>query len=223
MFIPGGFLSGTLLPWVIFAPVLPLLAALIRKPPLNATYISLLFVCVVTLLTNSFSLFIQDEINLTKNFFTWSIMVEFIFSIMLLKACTNHSLMKNIILTSGLVFIGICITFLILNGNSAHFAGLIKIGYTLLFILSLMVIFTQLENITHYLTSSPSFWITAGLFFQFGLLSLLLLLNDGLNPEELPADQDFGILYTIITCIKFIFFTIGLLVDKKLEVRKKSK
>ncbi len=124
-------------------------------------------------------------------------------------------MMKRIIYTSGLVFAGIFITFLVLKGTDAHYSGLIKIGYTLLFALSLSVIVTQLENITHYLTASPSFWITAGLFFQFGLVTLLLFLNSGINPGEIAEDQDFGMMYTIITCIKFIFFSVGLLIDKQ--------
>ena len=215
MFIFGGFISGTLLPWVIFAPALPLLAAMVRRPRLNDTYIALLFVCVVTLLTNSFSLFIKDELPLNRSYFTLTILVEFIFSILLLRSCTPNMMMKRIIHTSGLVFAGIFITFLVLKGTDAHYSGLIKIGYTLLFALSLSVIVTQLENITHYLTASPSFWITAGLFFQFGLVTLLLFLNSGINPGEIAEDQDFGMMYTIITCIKFIFFSIGLLIDKQ--------
>jgi hypothetical protein len=215
MFILGGFLSGTLLPWVIFAPVLPLFVALVRKPRLNNTYISLLFVCVVTLLTNIFSLFIKDEPTLNRSFLTFTILVEFIFSILLLKSCTENTLMKRIVYTAGLIFAGIFVTFMVINGTNDHYAALIKIGYALLFILSLSVIVTQLDNISHYLTASPSFWITAGLFFQFGLVTQLLFLNAGLNPGELAADQDFGMMYTIITCMKFIFFSVGLLVDKK--------
>lgn len=214
MFIFGGFISGTLLPWVIFAPVLPLLTAMIKRPRLNDTNISLLFVCVVSLLTSSFSLFITDELPLNRSYFTLTILVEFIFSILLLKSCTPNVLMKRIIYTSGLVFAGIFITFLVLKGTDAHYSGLIKIGYALLFGLSLFVIITQLENITHYLTASPAFWITAGLFFQFGLVTLLLFLNAGINPGGIAEDQDFGMMYTIITCIKFIFFSVGLLIDK---------
>ena len=120
------------------------------------------------------------------------------------------------IVTAGLIFAGIFITFIVLRGSDAHYSGLIKIGYALLFAISLIVIVTQLENITHYLTASPDFWISAGLFFQYGLLTLLLFLNNGINPQQLPADLDFGVLYIIITCIKFIFFAVGLLVDKKL-------
>jgi hypothetical protein len=214
--IPGGFLSGTLLPWVIFAPALPLLVASIKRPPLHSTNIALLFVCVVTLLTHTFSLFITDEMPLNRSFFTFSVLVEFLFSVLLLRSCTSHKMVKRIIVTAGLVFAGIFITFLVLRGSDAHYSGLIKIGYALLFAISLMVIITQLENITHYLTASPDFWISAGLFFQYGLLTLLLVLNNGINPQHLPADLDFGVLYTIITCIKFIFFSVGLLVDKKL-------
>jgi hypothetical protein len=106
---------------------------------------------------------------------------------------------------------------MILKGTDAYYSGLIKIGYSLLFLLALSVIVTQLENIKHYLTASPSFWITSGLFFQFGLVSLLLILNNGVNPEKLPSDVDFGVMYTVITCIKFLFFSIGLIIDKKLE------
>ena len=46
-------------------------------------------------------------------------------------------MMKRIIYTSGLVFTGIFITFLILKETMLHSSGLIKIGYTLMFALSL--------------------------------------------------------------------------------------
>jgi hypothetical protein len=71
---------------------------------------------------------------------------------------------------------------------------------------------------------SPAFWISAGICFQYGLLALLLTMNPNTDPAKLLLDTDFGLMYTIIYTLRFLFFSIAVFlfrpIDYHRQVRK---
>jgi hypothetical protein len=83
----------------------------------------------------------------------------------------------------------------------------------------MLVIISQIKDTKHQLMESHIFWISAGIFCHCGLVSLLLFVNEDVNSEKGDTGSEFGTLYTVITIIKFIFFSIGTLVYKKLGTR----
>lgn len=219
MFNPGGFLSGALLPWVILAPALPLLIILIRKILFDFAIVSLILLCVVTILINLFIFLIRGHAEFTQLFLNFSLLLEFIFASFLLRSCTSNSLLQYAIIAGMLVFPGIFLA-LGIPGDFKHYQPfLVRTCFVSLFIFSVLVMISQFRDTSYQLMESHIFWISAGLFLHFGIVSLLLFLSDDVQNETMSPLSDFSTLYTVITMIKFIFFSIGTLVYKKLDTR----
>ena len=210
MLIPGGFLSGTVQSWLLVAPAIPLCILLIRRPAFNPLSISLILLCVVSFLTSSFSIVIPSESSGNNSFQQFSVFIEFIFNILVLKSCIRDKTHQYLIVTAGLMFAGIFLSLMAFVQDQTFPFMWIRIGYVLLFVLALSVIINQFQDVSHHLTGVPAFWITAGIFFQYGLISLLLEVN-GDNSDKVANDNELGVLYMIINVIRFMFFSIGLL------------
>jgi hypothetical protein len=148
-------------------------------------------------------------------FHHFTIFLDFLFTLMVLQACTSNKMIQTVILASGLAFCGFFLSLMFTKESMQFQPVLINIGYALLFALSLMVILSQFQDISRHLTSSPSFWISAGIFFQFGLLTLLFFLNENLRSDQLADEDGFGMMFTIINFFRFLFFSIGLLMIPK--------
>jgi hypothetical protein len=210
----GGFLITVFLPWVMFAPVLPLSIILFRRIFYNPPAIALVLFCVVTLLMNGFLFIIRDYKELQGTFLNISTLLEFIFSALILRTCTTHKILKYAMVVAVMVYVSVLLTFDIASGFSQHRAFTGSVGYALLFIFSLLVLLSQQQNLSRHLIDLPVFWFAAGIFFQSGLVSFLLLLNHDVQANQLAASSDFGVLFIIIVIIKFIFFSAGALVHK---------
>jgi hypothetical protein len=64
--------------------------------------------------------------------------------------------------------------------------------------------------------------MASGLMFQFGIMALLLFMQIGREAGEWLRDRELGLMYTIITCLRFILFSVGLLVGNKTAVSGKA-
>jgi uncharacterized membrane protein YgdD (TMEM256/DUF423 family) len=223
MLIPGGVVTGNLLPWVLFAPVLPLLLLLLRKIHFNAVNTSLLLLCVVSVISNSFLLLAKDHI-IQPSFIRFSFVAEFLFTGLLLKTCTDHQLLKYSIITTILVFLGIFTSFSIMGSEQTGMEMVMKTGVLIVFIISLLVLASKVNKLEEHIVSKPDFWFTAGIFFHFGLLSLLLLTAKKTSDIDYHEQGQFSVLYVIIFCAQFIFFSVGVLLPKPLDIsREKNK
>jgi hypothetical protein len=218
MLIPGDVVPGNLLPWALFAPVLPLLLLLLRRMHFNATNTSLVLLCVVSILSSTF-LFISDGNALQESFIRVSFVAEFIFTGLLLKTCTDNKLLSYSILTASLVFLGIFSSFCLMGGQESAMEMVSKMGVLILFLFSLLVLASKANKVEEHITSSPDFWFTAGIFFHFGLLSLLLFTAKKTTDLDFHEHDQFSIVYVIIFCLQFIFFSIGLIIPNTLETK----
>jgi hypothetical protein len=214
MLIPGGFLSGTVLSWLLVAPAIPLCILLVKRPVFNSLSISLILLCVVSFLTSSFSLVVPSDTPVNSSFQEFSVFIEFFFNILVLKSCVRDKTHQYLIVTAGLIYCGIFLSLMVITNGQEYPFLWIRIGYVLLFALALSAIINQFQDVSHHLTGIPAFWITAGIFFQYGLVSLLLLVNDS-STQKIAEDSELGILYMIINVIRFLFFSIGLLLFEK--------
>ena len=219
MLIPGGVVPGNLLPWVLFAPVFPLLLLILRKMHFSAVNTSLVLLCVVSVISNTF-LMISNGNPLQSAFIHVTFVSEFLFTALLLNSCTDHFILKYSIITTILVFLGIYTSFSFMGRELTGMEYVMKTGVLILFIISLLVLASKINKIEEHIISSPDFWFTAGIFFHFGLYSLLLL--TGKKPSDLDYhEQDqFSVFYVIIFCLQFIFFSIGILLPKPLETNR---
>jgi hypothetical protein len=215
MFIPGGYLAGPMLPWLLLAPVMPLLIILFRRPRFNDTTTSLIVLCVVSLMVSSFTYLIYEQASLTRFFMNFAIALEILCTVILLKTCTGITYHKYAMITAGLVFTAIFVSFILTGTTGKFHIDLVKIGYALLFVLSVSVILNLQRDMSRHLADSPEFWISAGVFFHYGLITFLLLLNHDTRPETISIDDDFGLMYTLINFLRYVFFSAGLLLYKK--------
>jgi hypothetical protein len=223
MFLPGGFISGALLPWILLAPSLPLVAALIRRPSFTPSSISLMICSLISLLTGIFGYLSSDK-ELNRAVLHFTIFLDAASAIVLLYVHSGWSKLQQVILGLGLLFGGVFITLMLFGDDGTGLAILIKSGYAAIFLSALAVILSRMQHITEYITVSPAFWISAGICFQYGLLALLLTMNPNTDPAKILLDTDFGLMYTIIYTLRFLFFSIAVFlfrpIDYHRQVRK---
>jgi len=217
----GGVVPGNLLPWVLVAPVFPLLLLLLRRMNFNATNTSLVLLCVVSVISHTF-LIIAKGNPIQSSFVHVTFISEFLFTGLLLKTCTPNQLLKYSIITSILVFLGIYTSFSVMGGQATGIEIVMKTGVILLFLVSFLVLASKVNKIDESLIMSPDFWFTAGIFFHFGLYSLLLLTSKSTSDLKYHDQDQFSIMYVIIFCLQFIFFSVGILLPKSLDINKEK-
>jgi len=208
----GRILAGYLLPWLLIAPAIPLLLLLIRRTLYGKTIITLSMLCVGSILTHVFMMFASGS-GLENNFMHVSFLAEFFFTGLLLKFCTDHSILRYSILTAILIFGSVYITYVSLlpTGNTST---LMLSGVLLVFTASVLVLLSKLNNLEQNILEVPDFWFTGGIFFHFGLLGLLLLTAKKTTDLDYHSQNEFSILYVVIFFIQFLFFAVGVIIQK---------
>ncbi len=217
----GGVVPGNLLPWVLFAPVFPLLLLLLRRIQFNATNTALVLLCVVSVISNTFLLLAKGT-PIQTSFIHVTFIAEFLFTGLLLKTCTPHPVLKYSIITTILVFLGIFTSFSIMGGGTPGLEIVMKTGVVILFLVSLLVLASKVNKVDEHLIMSQDFWFTAGIFFHFGLYSLLLLTSKSTTDLNYHDQDQFSIMYVIIFCLQFIFFSVGILLPKSLDINQEK-
>lgn len=208
----GGIIAGILLPWVLIAPTLPLLLILIKRNQADKTMVALAMLCVVAILSNVFLLMASGS-GLQNSFLRVSFLVELLFTGILLKYCTEHVILRYSIIASILVFGSVYITFTSLSPEGSTWT-ISMIGVIMVFLISVLVLFSKMNKLDQNIILSPDFWFTGGIFFHFGLLSLLLFTGKNITDLDYHKQDDFSILYVIIFVIQFLFFAAGVLIQK---------
>lgn len=208
MFLPGGSLSGALLPWILLAPALPLAAALVKRPSLSISSVSLLLSTLVSLLIGIFG-FLSSNGEAKPALLQFTLFLDAAMAFFLLWLHSNWFRLRQVILAAGLLFAGVFIALALSRAEHWAISQLTTAGYFALFLASLAVILSHMQELTEYITRAPAFWISAGICFQYGLTGLLLLMNPHESPEKILADADFGLMYTIIDTVRFLFFAIA--------------
>ncbi len=132
------------------------------------------------------------------------------------------ALLKYSIITTILVFLGIFTSFSIMGGGTPGLEIVMKTGVIILFIVSLLVLASKVNKVDEHLIMSQDFWFTAGIFFHFGLYSLLLLTSKSTTDLNYHDQDQFSIMYVIIFCLQFIFFSVGILLPKSLDINQEK-
>jgi hypothetical protein len=210
MLIPGGFLSGTLFPWVVCAPVLPLLFLLIRKPAMDRTLIGLVLLSTVTILADTFLFMSRGQASLAPAFESTSVFFQFVVSCFLLGAVTADKYLRTAIGAASLVFTAVYLTMSLASGFEPFRTYLVIFGFILLFLFAILALFTLQQSLTRHLNETPEFWIAAGMLFESGLLAFLLMVNTDIKPGSLAPGNGVEVMLAGITWLKFIFFSLGI-------------
>lgn len=216
MLIPADFLSGALMPWVLAAPALPLAFLLFRKAVFNTLNIAMLIGCIISMLTNVFiNLLVLQPADLQSNIYLLGLMIEFGVSMVLLWNCTHRKLIRGMILAVGVLFSGALASLMVMDTTFKDLLIVLNIGYWLIFFLAVTVLMMTAKDSANFLTNTPEFWVSAGLMYHFGLIGLLMLIHPGSTPAEWSTNNDFGLMYTIITCIRYLMFSASIMVSMK--------
>lgn len=202
-----------MMPWVILAPALPLLLIFLNRSYGNGKQFSMVMLCVITILSNVF-LVLAARSAVQETFLQVSFIADFVFTLLLLKNCTDHQILKYSIFTIILVFLAIYLTNQILSTGLSQINNMMLAGAIIIFIVAILVLITLTGNVYQNLILSADFWYSGGIFFHFGLLSLLLFTGKKVSDIDYHEHNDLSSLYTIIFCMQFLFFSIGVYFHK---------
>ncbi|MFN7688943.1 MAG: hypothetical protein ACK5OP_14535 [Sphingobacteriales bacterium] len=202
-----------LLPWVLIAPAIPLLLVLITRTYNNSSQTSLVLLCVITILSNVF-LAVAAKSTQDPALLHISYLATFIFTLLLLKNCTNHRVLKITIFTILLLFIGIYLSARFMSGDLRIMHILNTIGALVIFLLAVLVLVSLAYKVDLHILSNPDFWYSGGVFFHFGLLSLLLFTGKKITDADYHEQNEWSMMYAIVFCLQFLFFSIGVYMHK---------
>ena len=202
-----------LLPWVLIAPAIPLLLVLITRTYNNSSQTSLVHLCVITILSNVF-LAVAAKSTQDPALLHISYLATFIFTLLLLKNCTNHRVLKITIFTILLLFIGIYLSVRFMSGDLRIMHILNTIGALVIFLLAVLVLVSLAYKVDLHILSNPDFWYSGGVFFHFGLLSLLLFTGKKVTDADYHEQNEWSMMYAIVFCLQFLFFSIGVYMHK---------
>lgn len=210
-----------LLPWVLIAPALPLLLVLISRSYNNGSQTSLILLCVITILCNVF-LTVSARSDMDPALLQISFLTTFIFTLLLLKNCTNHRVLKISIFTILLLFIGIHLSVQFFSGDFANMYMLNTTGTVIIFILAMLVLVSLALKVDLHILANPDFWYAGGVFFHFGLLSLLLFTGKKMTDADYHEHNEWSLMYAIVFCLQFLFFSVGVYVHKPWQKKAES-
>ena len=202
-----------LLPWVLIAPAIPLLLVLITRTYNNSSQTSLVLLCVITILSNVF-LAVAAKSTQDPALLHVSYLATFIFTLLLLKNCTNHRVLKITIFTILLLFIGIYLSARFMSGDLRIMHILNTIGALVIFLLAVLVLVSLAYKVDLHILANPDFWYSGGVFFHFGLLSLLLFTGKKITDADYHEQNEWSMMYAIVFCLQFLFFSIGVYMHK---------
>ncbi len=203
-----------LLPWVLIAPAIPLLLMLLPgKPSLHKPQTSVLLLCVITILSNAF-LIIGAQTTLYNGFIHVSFLASFIFTLLLLKSCTDNQVLRISILAVLILFIGVYLSFQYFSGDHSGMEQLNSTGSAIVFLLAILVLSSLAYKVDIQLLRNPDFWYTGGVFFHFGLLSLLLFTTRKITDIHYHEADEWSAFYAIIFCLQFVFFSVGVYLQR---------
>jgi len=205
-------ITGVLLPWVLVAPTIPLLLLLIRRNHIDKTTVALALLCVVSFLAN-ISILVASGTELQRSFLEVGFLTEIVFTALLLKYCTEQHLLRYGIIGAILIYASVYITFAGLSSGTST-SVINSIGASLIFLISIMVLFSKTGRIDQNLVTTPEFWFAGGIFLHFGLLDLLLLTGKKITDLNYDMPDDFSVLYVTVFVVQFLFFAAGILIRK---------
>jgi hypothetical protein len=189
------------------------LLVLITRTYNNSSQTSLVHLCVITILSNVF-LAVAAKSTQDPALLHISYLATFIFTLLLLKNCTNHRVLKITIFTILLLFIGIYLSVRFMSGDLRIMHILNTIGALVIFLLAVLVLVSLAYKVDLHILSNPDFWYSGGVFFHFGLLSLLLFTGKKITDADYHEQNEWSMMYAIVFCLQFLFFSIGVYMHK---------
>jgi len=219
MLLPAELLSPTLMPWAMAAPALPMAFMISRKNLLSGINVAILLASITTMLANVFlSLIMRVPGDLRTDVYLAGILMEFSLAMVMLWSSTSNRIIRILIVASGVMLCGAIAWLIMLQSEVPYLQNLLTGGHLaiacLAFVSLTHEVFASYKE-EKFLTDIPNYWIQAGHLFHFGSMAIVLALASGNNPSEWAALWDFGLLFTISTCSRFILFSAAVMAGRR--------
>jgi hypothetical protein len=216
MLLPADLLSSTLMPWAMMAPALPLIIMLFGRIPFTGLNVSILLICIVTMLNNMFyGILPKTPPTIRNDIHLAGIITEASLSLVLIWNLIVNGMIRKVIIAFASIMIGGLILELTFHSAFPDLNTLLFFCYLAIALLAGIVLFL-LSNIDsdHFLTDIPAFWTGAGITFHFGLMALLLLVMPTLNMKEWALYPGFSLLFVISNCIRQTAIAIAVFIGR---------
>ena len=221
MLLPADMLSHTLMPWILAAPALPLAFMISRKNLFSGINVAILLACTTSMLTNVFfSLIVRAPGSLRTDIYLVGILLEFSLAMVMLWKCAEHRFIQGIVLASGVMLCGSLGWLIALGSDVAYLKTLLSSGHAAIAVLSFVSLAHASFSTTRlhgFFTDIPQYWVMAGLMLHFGSTPIFLAVANGHSPAEWASQWDFGLLFTVSSCARFVLFTTAVIVGRKQE------
>jgi hypothetical protein len=211
------------MPWAMAAPALPMAFMISRKNLMSGINVAILIASITTMLANVFlSLIMRVPGDLRTDIYLAGILMEFSLAMVMLWSSTSNRIIRILIIAAGVMLCGAIASLIFLKSEVPFLKTLLTGGHLTIACLAFAtltheVIATYKEE--KFLTDIPNYWIQAGHLFHFGSMTIVLSLATGNHPSEWAALWDFGLLFTISTCSRFILFSAAVMAGRRQPVK----
>jgi len=220
MLLPADLLSSTLMPWAMLAPAVPLIIMLFGRIPFTGLNVSILLICIVTMLSNMFyGILPKTPPSIRYDIHLAGIITEASLSLVLIWNLIENGIIRKVIIAFASIMIGGLTLVLTFHSAFPDLNILLFLCYLAIALLAGTVLYL-LSNIDsdHFLTDIPAFWTGAGITFHFGLMALLLLVMPPMNMKEWALYPGFSLLYVLSNCIRQIAFAIAVFMGRNQSI-----
>lgn len=201
------------------APALPLAFMISRKNLLSGINVAILLASITTMLANVFlSLIMRVPGDLRTDVYLAGVLMEFSLAMVMLWSSTSNRIIRILVIAAGVMLCGAIASLIILQSEVTYLKNLLMGGH-------LVIACLAFASLTHevaasykeqkFLTDIPIYWILAGHLFHFGSMAIVLALASGNHPSGWAALWDFGLLFTISTCARFILFSAAVMAGRR--------
>lgn len=220
MLLPADLLSSTLMPWAMAAPAVPLLLMLYGKSPFTGLNVSILVVCIVTMLTNMiYGILPRTPLSIRNDIHLTGIITESSISLVLIWNLISNGLLRKVIIAVAAIMIGGLTVMMAFHSNVSDLKGAVSISYLGIATLAGIALFNLSETTSDgFLTGEPAFWTGAGIAFHFGSMSLLLAVMPDMNMKDWGIVPGFGLLYVISNSMRYLAYAAAVHAEKKKSV-----
>jgi hypothetical protein len=208
----GEITKSPILAALLAVPLFPLILVLVRKGNGLKKSTFLLGLLISANLVSGFYVAVGADLKNQHLFTHLALSLQLIFSALLLRGCTEAPLLKQVILGGITIFTASSLTTLALLPNG-DFSILIQSGFVGVFLISIAVLFTLINQTIYFPFQLAEFWYAGGVFIAYGLLIIYFFAPAfQAIPTILNLTADFFIVSHVI---QNLFFCAGILAQSR--------
>ena len=211
MLLPADLLSSTLMPWAMVAPAIPLLLMLWGRISFTGLNVSILLICIVTMLSNMFyGILPKTPPSIRNDIHLAGIIIESSLSLVLIWNIVSNGIIRKVIIALITILVGGLTLVMSIRSSIPDLKGILSISYLGIALLAGAALYelSQSER-ESLLTDTPTFWTGAAIAFHYGLMSLLLMVLPAEHMKDWASYPGFGLLFVLSNCIRHAAYAVA--------------